>query len=89
MADQTTKPLIDCEDRQPDEQVTLRLRPDVARDLRAYGEYASSSQNHIVSASLKRLFGADKGFKEYREQNPNAGSVSEVKVRVKAKGKSA
>ena len=69
-------PLIEPEDKQPDEQVTIRLRPDVARDLRAYGEYASgSSTNHVVSAALKRLFGADKGFQTYKHDHPNAGNL--------------
>ncbi|MGI9070444.1 MAG: hypothetical protein ACR2JB_03715 [Bryobacteraceae bacterium] len=33
-------PLIEPEDKQPVEQVTIRLRPELARDLRAYGQYA-------------------------------------------------
>lgn len=69
-----TAPLIEPEDKQPDEQVTVRLRPDVARDLRAYGEYANgSSANHVVSAALKRLFDADKGFRTFKQEHPNAG----------------
>ena len=69
-------PLIEPEDKQPDEQVTIRLRPDVARDLRAYGEYANgSSTNHVVSAALKRLFGADKGFQSFKQERPEAGKL--------------
>ena len=59
-------PLIEPEDKQADEQVTIRLRPEIARDLRAYGQYASdSSTSHVVSAALKRLFAADKGFQSF------------------------
>ena len=69
-------PLIEVEDKQPDEKIEIRLRPEVARDLRAYGEYAQgSSVSHVVAAALKRLFREDKGFKSFREQNPTAGSV--------------
>jgi hypothetical protein len=69
-------PLIEPEDKQPDEKLEVRLRPEIARDLRAYGEYANgSSASHVVAASLKRLFREDKGFKSYRDANPNAGSV--------------
>ena len=68
-------PLIEPEDKQPDEKVEVRLRPELARELRAYGEYTNgSSGSHIVSAALRRLFREDKGFKSYREANPNAGS---------------
>lgn len=75
-------PLIEPEDRQPDEKVEIRLRPEVARELRAYGEYANgSSASHIVSAALKRLFREDKGFKSYREANPNAGSPKVQNIR--------
>ena len=75
-------PLIEPEDKQPDEKVEVRLRPEVARELRAYGEYTSgSSSSHIVSAALKRLFREDKGFKSYREANPNAGSPKVQNIR--------
>jgi hypothetical protein len=75
-------PLIEPEDKQPDEKLEIRLRPEVARDLRAYGEYASgSSASHIVAAALKRLFREDKGFKTFCEANPNAGSVKVQSIR--------
>jgi hypothetical protein len=75
-------PLIEVEDKQPDEKIEIRLRPEVARDLRAYGEYAhGSSTSHVVTAALKRLFREDKGFKSFREENPSAGSVKVQKFR--------
>ena len=75
-------PLIEPEDKQPDEKIELRLRPELARELRAYGEYTNgSSGSHIVSAALKRLFREDKGFKSYREANPNAGSPKVQNIR--------
>lgn len=75
-------PLIEPEDKQPDEKLEVRLRPEVARDLRAYGEYANgSSASHVVAAALKRLFRDDKGFRSYRETNPNAGSVKVQNIR--------
>ena len=75
-------PLIEVEDKQPDEKIEVRLRPEVARDLRAYGEYAQgSSVSHVVTAALKRLFREDKGFKSFREANPSAGSVKVQKIR--------
>lgn len=75
-------PLIEVEDKQPDEKIEVRLRPEVARDLRAYGEYAQgSSASHVVTAALKRLFREDKGFKSFREENPSAGSVKVQKFR--------
>jgi hypothetical protein len=75
-------PLIEVEDKQPDEKIEIRLRPEVARDLRAYGEYAQgSSASHVVTAALKRLFREDKGFKSFREENPTAGSVKVQKFR--------
>ena len=75
-------PLIEVEDKQPDEKIEIRLRPEVARDLRAYGEYAQgSSVSHVVTAALKRLFREDRGFKSFREANPSAGSVKVQKFR--------
>lgn len=75
-------PLIEVEDKQPDEKIEIRLRPEVARDLRAYGEYAQgSSASHVVTAALKRLFREDKGFKSFREENPSAGSAKVQKFR--------
>ena len=75
-------PLIEVEDKQPDEKIEIRLRPEVARDLRAYGEYAQgSSVSHVVAAALKRLFREDKGFKNFREENPTAGSNKVEKFR--------
>ena len=69
--------IIEPEDKQPDEQVTIRLRPEIARDLRAYGQYASdSSTSHVVAAALKRLFAADKGFQNFRQEHPSAGEVA-------------
>jgi hypothetical protein len=75
-------PLIEVEDKQPDEKIEIRLRPEVARDLRAYGEYAQgSSASHVVASALKRLFREDKGFKTFREENPSAGSLKVQKFR--------
>ncbi len=75
-------PLIEVEDKQPDEKIEVRLRPEVARELRAYGEYAQgSSTSHVVTAALKRLFREDKGFKSFREENPSAGFVKVQKFR--------
>jgi hypothetical protein len=75
-------PLIEVEDKQPDEKIEIRLRPEVARDLRAYGEYAQgSSVGHVVASALKRLFREDKGFKKFREENPTAGSIKVEKSR--------
>lgn len=75
-------PLIEVEDKQPDEKIEIRLRPEVARDLRAYGEYAQgSSASHVVASALKRLFREDKGFKRFREANPSAGLVKVQKFR--------
>ena len=75
-------PLIEPEDKQPDEKIEIRLRPELARELRAYGEYTNgSSASHIVSAAVKRLFREDKGFKSYREANPNAGSPKVQNIR--------
>lgn len=70
-------PIIEPEDKQPDEQVTIRLRPEIARDLPAYGQYASdSSTSHVVSAALKRLFAADKGFQSFKQEHPSAGDLA-------------
>ncbi len=75
-------PLIEPEDRQPDEKLEIRLRPEMARELRAYGEYANgSSASYVVSAALKRLFREDKGFKSFREASPNAGSPKVQNIR--------
>jgi hypothetical protein len=75
-------PLIEVEDKQPDEKIEIRLRPEVAHDLRAYGEYAQgSSVSHVVAAALRRLFREDKGFKTFREANPSAGSLKVQKFR--------
>ncbi len=80
-------PLIEPEDKHPDEKVEIRLRPEIARELRAYGEYASgSSSSYVVSAALKRLFREDKGFKSFREANPNAGSTKVQNIRKKQSG---
>lgn len=76
-----TQPIIEIEDKQPDEKISLSLRPEIARSLRAYGEYAhGSSLNHVVTAALRRLFEADKGFKAYLADHPDAGSVPVQKV---------
>ncbi|MGI9072264.1 MAG: DUF2274 domain-containing protein [Bryobacteraceae bacterium] len=70
-------PLIEPEDKTPDEKMAVSLRPEIAQDLRAYAEYANnSSSSHIISAALKRLFTADKGFKSFKEANPTAGVVT-------------
>jgi len=75
-------PLIEPEDKQPDEKIEIRLRPELARELRAYGEYTNgSSASHVVSAALKRLFREDKGFKSFREANPNAGAPRVQNIR--------
>jgi hypothetical protein len=72
----TKAPIIEPEDRQPDEQITVRLRPEVARDLRAYGKYVNgSSASHVVSATLKWLFAADKGFQDFKQNHPSAGDL--------------
>lgn len=68
------KPLIEVEDKEPDVRFSISLRPDVAQDLKLYSEYAAgSSSNHVIAASLKRLFREDKGFKEFKASHPNAG----------------
>jgi hypothetical protein len=75
-------PLIDAEDRQPDEKLEIRIRPEVARELRAYGEYVSgSSPSHVVAAALKRLFREDREFKEFLKAHPEAGSIRVQKIR--------
>ncbi len=73
-------PLIDVEDKQPDETITVRLRPEVARELRAYGAFAKgSSASHVVAAALVRLFRADKEFTEFLKANPSAGALATTK----------
>jgi hypothetical protein len=75
-------PLIDVEDKQPDETLTVRVRPEVARELRAYGEFAKgSSASHVVAAALIRLFRADKEFSEFLKVHPNAGAPPMRKAR--------
>jgi hypothetical protein len=75
-------PLIVPENREPDEKIELRLRPDIARALRAYGEFANgSSVSHVVSSALMRLFREDKGFRRFREANPTAGSMKVQRIR--------
>jgi hypothetical protein len=70
----TKAPIIQPEDKQPDEQITVRLRPEVARDLRAYGRYVNgSSASHVIAATLKWLFSADKGFQSFKQEHPDAG----------------
>jgi hypothetical protein len=85
-------PLIEPEDKQPDEQVTIRLRPETAQELRAYGQYASdSSASHVVSSALKRLFAADKGFQSFKQDHPSAGDSalrSNGRTRRKSEAKS-
>lgn len=72
-----TTPLVEPEDKNPDEKIILNLRPEIAQDLRAYAQYANnSSPKHIISAALKRLFAADKGFKVFKDANPSAGMVN-------------
>ena len=76
-----TTPIIEIEDKQPDEKISLSLRPEIARSLRAYSDYAhGSSVNHVVTAALKRLFEADKGFKTYLAEHPDAASGAPQKV---------
>ena len=78
-------PLIVPEDREPDEKIELRLRPELARALRAYGEYANgSSLSHVVSSAMLRLFREDKGFRTFRETNPAAGSLKIRRIRKSA-----
>ena len=77
------------EDKQPDEKVEIRIRPEIARALRAYGEYASgSSSSHVVTAALKRLFREDKGFQKFQEANPAAGQVKSAKDPERRRGRS-
>ena len=86
-----SKPIIEIEDKTPDEQLAVRVRPEIAKDLRAYSEFASSSQGHIVAAALKRLFAADKGFKSFLQAQPEAGAgvQGDDKPKVARKGKAA
>ena len=73
----TSTPLIDIEDKQPDEAISIKVRPELARDLRAYGEYAQgSSVSHVVTAALKRLFRDDKGFKSFKDSHPSTGETN-------------
>lgn len=84
----TKGPIIEPEDKTPDEQISIRLRPELARDLRAYGQYANSSVHHIVSAALKRLFAADKEFKAFKDEHPNSVAVSSPTSEAKSRGNS-
>jgi hypothetical protein len=52
-------PLIEREDKQPDEKLEVRLRPEVALDLRSYQQFADNSQHHVISAALRYPFEAD------------------------------
>jgi len=64
----TRGPIIEPEDKTPDEPVHIRLRPEIARDLRAYQQYVNSSVHYVVSAALRRLFAADKEFKMFKDE---------------------
>jgi hypothetical protein len=64
-------PLIEAEDKRKPEEIPVRLHPDLAAELRDYARYAGgSSINHVVAGALKRLFDADREFKEWRRDNP-------------------
>jgi hypothetical protein len=80
-------PIIEPEDKTPDEQITIRLRPEVARDLRVYGRYVNSSAHHVVSAALRRLFAADKDFKTFKDEHPNSGDLLGNKSEGKRRGR--
>lgn len=83
-------PLIDREDKQPDEKIDVKLRPEVAFMLRGYAKFSESSHNHIIAAALKRLFYADKEFGVYQQENPKAGDKPVVSAKQKGrKNKSA
>ena len=69
MSKMKNAPLISPEDKQPDEELKVKLRPEVARELRAYAQYADhSSLHHVISEALKRLFRDDKGFKVFKDE---------------------
>jgi hypothetical protein len=73
-------PLIEVEDKLPGETVAIRLRPEVARELRAYGEFAQgSSASHVIAAALIRLFRADKEFADFLKEHPDAGALTVTK----------
>jgi len=68
-------PLIEKEDKREQEPLRVRLLPAVAEQLKAYCAFAESSEAHIVNAALQRLFGADKGFKEFQDKHPDVGKA--------------
>jgi hypothetical protein len=64
-------PLIDAEDKRKPEEIPVRLHPDLAAELRDYARYGGgSSLHHIVSGALKRLFDADREFRQWRKDHP-------------------
>jgi hypothetical protein len=71
-------PLIEKEDRREEEPLRVRLNPGVAEQLKAYSKFIESSEGHIVNAALQRLFAADKDFKEFIENHPDAGRPEPV-----------
>jgi len=76
MSKMKNAPLISPEDKQPDEELKVKLRPEVASELRAYAQYAdNSSLHHVISEALKRLFREDKGFKIFKDENRAAAAV--------------
>ena len=84
-------PMIEPEDKAADEQLTIRLRPELARDLRAYGKYVNgSSASHVVASTLKWLFATDKGFQSFKQDHPDAGDlppVSRSRSRIKSEAR--
>jgi hypothetical protein len=60
------------------EPLRVRLNPGVAEQLKAYSKFIESSEGHIVNAALQRLFAADKDFKEFIENHPDAGKPEAV-----------
>jgi len=75
-------PLIEAEDKRKREEMPVKLHPDLAAELRDYARYAGgSSLHHIVSGALKRLFDADREFKQWRKDNPAGAAEVPAKNR--------
>jgi hypothetical protein len=70
-------PLLKLQSKPCRKPITVKLASPVIEDLKAYAKFANSSINEVAQEALSYVFSKDAQFREWKEQQCPAPSVSD------------
>jgi len=74
-------PFIEPQDRTEREELKVKIRPEVIREINEYADYLKSEQWYVVQELLRKSIAGDKEFTKWKAENPGVASAETKRTR--------